>query len=359
MAATGDDQTAQPGFESEALPRLVCIAGAPRCGTTSLAQFLRTHPDICFSRIKEPHFFSRFDLERLGDEELRSTIRHHYLERYFRWDGRSAVLAEGSVSYLYAAEHMRPLVRAWPNAKFIISVRDPLELLPSFHQRLLFLGDETETDFGKAWRLNGERASGRRIPRTCVDPRLLRYDEMARLGKHLAKFLDVVGDHRCLVILHEDLAADARAAYRRVQEFIGVTPLEPSGVHVHRASVGYRIGWLQRLLFRPPMITRSLLRGPPHLDGARVGRMRQPRSIPRVAKKLRGKLLRWNQAPAPQPVIPTDVRREICETLADDVLHLSRLIGRNLDHWLDGTVGARAARNDFPADIGEARRRAG
>nr|NUR37304.1 hypothetical protein [Sphingomonas sp.] len=98
MAATGDDQSAPPAFALENLPPLLCIAGAPRCGTTSLAEFLRCHPDVCFSRIKEPHFFSRFDLGRLNDSEIWSTVRRSYLDRFFRWDAQRRIIAEGSVS---------------------------------------------------------------------------------------------------------------------------------------------------------------------------------------------------------------------------------------------------------------------
>ncbi|MCH9035408.1 MAG: sulfotransferase [Planctomycetes bacterium] len=35
------------------------IVGAPKCGTTSLYEYLRQHPEVFMSRIKEPHFFGR------------------------------------------------------------------------------------------------------------------------------------------------------------------------------------------------------------------------------------------------------------------------------------------------------------
>jgi hypothetical protein len=340
MAATGDDQSAPSVFEPEDLPPLVCIAGAPRCGTTSLAEFLRAHPQVCFSRIKEPHFFSRFDLSELSDDELRPTVVRSYVNRYFRWSGEQSVLAEGSVSYLFAAERMRPLLRLWPNSKFIISLRDPLQLLPSLHRRLLYLGDEIEEDFGKAWRLTSERARGRKIPRTCIDPRLLRYDEMGRLGKHVGDFFEVVGRQRCMIVLHEDLATDPTAVYQRIQQFAGVRPIDPPEQRHHRASAGYRIGWLQRLLYRPPLVTRAVLRRaskPSAVLGVRDGKSS---AIGRLARGFRRQLVRWNRAPAPPIIIPSDVRREICDLLADDVAQLSALIGRDLSHWLDGSAGS-------------------
>ena len=34
------------------------IVGAPKCGTTAWVEYLRTHPDIFFPEIKEPHYFA-------------------------------------------------------------------------------------------------------------------------------------------------------------------------------------------------------------------------------------------------------------------------------------------------------------
>lgn len=38
------------------------IVGAPKCGTTSLVSYLSQHPQVHISKIKEPHFFSSFDM---------------------------------------------------------------------------------------------------------------------------------------------------------------------------------------------------------------------------------------------------------------------------------------------------------
>src|SRR5215210_3230480 len=60
------------------LPPIACIVGAPRCGTTSLAGMLKGQPIVCLSKVKEPHFFSRFDLNGLDDEELSAVAADQY-----------------------------------------------------------------------------------------------------------------------------------------------------------------------------------------------------------------------------------------------------------------------------------------
>ena len=64
-------------------PPLAVIVGAPRCGTTSLADYLARHSAVIFSQPKEPHYFAIHDLDGLSDEQLRSTVKQGYLGRFF------------------------------------------------------------------------------------------------------------------------------------------------------------------------------------------------------------------------------------------------------------------------------------
>lgn len=324
--------------------RFACVVGAPRCGTTTLAALLRHHPEVCFSSVKEPHFFAQYDLTGLSDEELERRVDDHYLSRYFAdcLDSRP-LLAEASVTYLYAPERMEPILRRWPDAKFIIAVRDPLAMLPSLHQRLLYLGDETVTDFGKAWKLNSERAQGRSIPRTCVDPRWLRYDQAGRLGTYVENFFNAVGRDRCHVVVFDDLVTNPAAVHRQLLDFLGLSPHELHNYGARRSSKGFRIGWLQRLLKRPPIATRALLAGEAYRQ--RVGKVeKRKKSSPIALAVLAGrkKLLRWNKVPAKPERLPDWLKREICDTFAGEIAHLSALIGRDLSHWLDSKAGRAA-----------------
>jgi hypothetical protein len=328
--------------------RFACIVGAPRCGTTSLSSFIKDHPEICFASVKEPHFFAQYDLTGLSDDELRQRVDDHYLSRYFAHcaDNRP-VLAEASVSYLYAPERMAPILRLWPDAKFIIAVRDPIEMLPSLHQRLMYLGDETVTDFGKAWALSSERAEGRSIPRTCVDPRWLRYDQAGRLGTYVENFFNAVGRERCMVVVFDDLVANPAAVYRQMLEFLELSPHEAPRLDARRGSKSFRIGWLQRLLKRPPVATRALLAGEAYRQRVAKPKPKGPDS-PIVTAILAGrkKLLRWNKIAAAPVRLSGPLKREICETFAGEVAHLSTLIDRDLSHWLDGAPGRLLAVNE-------------
>lgn len=317
------------------------IVGAPRCGTTTLAGFLQQHPDVCFSAVKEPHFFSRDEVAALPPSELEPLVEKEYWQRFFgHCEGNPKLYAEGSVTYLYAPERMAPILKLWPNAKFIIALRDPVAMLPSLHARLLVTGDETIRDFPSAWAKIGDRAKGKSVPRSAIDPRWLRYDWAGELGNNVERFLSAVGRERCHIVLFDDLSKDPQGTYRDMCRFLEIAPWEGTNFKPQRINKSIRIGWLQRLLKRPPKAVRSALAGEKfHTREKRVGSKQSPAlsAIFRVRKKL----LDWNKIPAKRQPLDPGVRQQIIDRLRDDVILLSKTIDRDLSHWLGGVPEAK------------------
>ncbi|MFL6733633.1 MAG: sulfotransferase family protein [Sphingomicrobium sp.] len=334
-ASSAAPEHAAPDFDLNQLLPLACIVGAPRCGTTFLSRFLNAHPSVCFAKPKEPHFFAMQDLSDVPDETFRAQVLNQYLRRFFNHlRPTDTTLAEGSVSYLYAAERVRAILRLWPDAKFIISLRDPLQLLPSIHQRLRYQGDENVREFDRAWRLCPERAQGRRIPRSCLDPRLLRYDEIGQLGKHVGDFFEAVGKERCLVILYDDIVEDSGAVLQRALHFLGLPSFEYESDRRRRARQGFRFGWLQRLLKRPPVVTRAVLAGEKYRQRVVDKPAKDPGAGAKAVMRLRKRLIAWNEAPPPPTIISPEVEQEMREMFSADIDRLAVLIERDLSHWL-------------------------
>jgi hypothetical protein len=321
----------------EDIDRFVFIVGAPRSGTTTMARWLQAHPQILFPFVKEPHFFWQHDLRGLDDAELRRRIEHDFLDHFFGEPrGQQSVAADCSVSYLYAPEQLEPVLRLWPNSRFVVGVRDPLTLLPSLHKRLLFTGDENIRRFEDAWAAVPDRAAGRRIPWSTIEPRWLRYDEGARYGTYVERLFATVGKERCHVVLFDDLSADPAREHRRLLEFAGVEPVPAPHLKAEREAKGVRYLFLQQLLKRPP---RILL---PYLASKRFrGRFDKEAgkevngTVPGAgSRSLRKRLLRWNRLPAEKEPIPLSVQQDIRAYYQPEVEKLGALIGRDLDHWL-------------------------
>jgi len=300
------------------------VVGAPRCGTTSLCRYLSRNPQICFSRPKEPHYFARLDHDPSADE-----LKRDYLERNFgHFEDMHRAVGEGSVSYLYLTGVIERINQLNPESKFIVLVRNPLSMLPSYHLRMQFLLQEDEPDFEKAWGLEASRGRGDNVPKTCLDIRLLMYSHAAAFGVQIERLYDVVGRNRAHVIVFDDLKADPLGVYQRVLEFLGVDYDGQTEFERRYESQMYRFRWLQRILFVPAtsggktvetLQRRSRKYNP---DGTK-----QPGFIKRIT--------RLNKVPmSPTPLSP-QMAEVVRETLRPDLIHLSRLLDRDLSFWFD------------------------
>ena len=323
------------------LPRFIFIVGAPRCGTTALASYLKAHSRICYPLVKEPHFFLQHDTRGLDANALRDLVEREYLGRYYAQCGAGRDTGiDGSVSYLYAPDHLLPALSLWPDAKFVIALRDPMTMLPSLHARLKYTGDETIDTFEQAWAAIPDRIAGKRIPRSCLEPRWLRYDEAGRFGTHVERFFEIIGRERCFVSLFDDLAADPEGQYRALCAFVGLQPFAGTNFAARRESRGFRYGWLQRLLKRPPSFARDYLAGKQFAQRERS--LDAPSRDDKVSAKIfsvRKRLLRWNRIALPKQPIPVAVQRDIRARLKPEIDRLGTLLGRDLSHWLEVREG--------------------
>jgi len=316
------------------LDRFVFIVGAPRCGTTTLAQFLKEHPEVSFPIIKEPHYFAQYDLRGLSDRQLRERVEEEYLGRFFKGDPSLRIAADASVTYLYTPEQLEPVLRLWPDSRFVIAIRNPLSMLPSLHSRLMYVGVETVGKFEDAWAAARGQLARRRSLSGIIDPLWLRYDEAARFATYLERLFSVVGRERCLVMILDDMVANPSEQYRRFMDFVDLEPVRTEGFQVHRPGRRVRSLWLQRMLKRPNiMLRKSVAEGkfktPPInlLEG-------NGNAALNMVLAVRRQMLRLNRTERRPEPISESTQAEICSHFEPEVERLSSLIGRDLTHWL-------------------------
>lgn len=299
------------------LPPSFFIVGAPRCGTTALSKALARNPRISFSKPKETHFFLE-PHPNLSDAEARTL----YLERYHPHLGtHHQVLGDGSVSYLYSSDAITRALRFDARAKFIVLVRNPLEMLPSYHSRMLYQLDEDIKDFAKAWALQDSRASGRNLPKRCRDPRLLQYGEVGKHGAHLERLFEVAGRDRCLVIVFDDFRRTPRLVYEQVLRFLSVDDDGQTQFSRKRETSGFKSRWLQQFVMNPPpWLWRFIELGDPAKILARL-------------KPIRRRIKTFNTYQEARPALSPEMRSILRAYFAADLRKLSALLNRDLSHW--------------------------
>ena len=299
------------------------IIGAPRCGTTSLSRYVMRHPRVCFSRPKETHYFARLNgLPSEGD------LKRDYIDRYFghRTAGQS-LAGEGSVSYIHLPAVIEQILSFNPRAKFIAMVRNPLTMLPSYHQKMLFLLQEREANFERAWALQTMRAQGKNLPGTCLDPRLLNYTEVASLGAQVERLFDIVGRKQVHVIVFDDFTADTLSVYRALLDFLELDYDGQTEFERRFESQMYRSYWLQYLFFK------TATKGGKFADTLER-KSRKYREDGTIKPNLIKRITKLNKGPVkPSPLTPR-VADSIREALRDDVRLLGHILQRDLGFWL-------------------------
>ena len=291
------------------------IVGAPRCGTTFLYEVLSAHPGIFMPRLKEPHFFSNdLGTTRRGDRAFFVWSEAAYLG-LFDGAGPDQVRGEADVFNLFSPGAARRIRTARPDARIVISLRDPVEQLRSFHGARLRAGRE-HLGLEAALEAAPERAAGRRLPRMPINVRMYDYRAVARFTEQVERFHAAFPPDQVLIILLDDIAADAALVYRRVLEHVGADPDVPlpSRVAVN-ASHGIRS---RRVL--------TALRCQPLVYGAKRV---VPRRMHRTASRLVNRLARLNETPTDGWQEP-ELRALLRAEYAPEVERLGKLLGRDL-----------------------------
>src|SRR5215210_7851360 len=193
------------------------IVGAPKCGTTALYEYLRPHPNIFMPDIKEPHFFAR-DLgtyPRIKTSEEYAKLFTDSTEQHIR-------AGEASVYYLRSSVAV-PNIHAFnPDARIIAMFRNPVDMVYSLHAQLLYVSEETESDFETAWRLQERRGRGIGVPPRIRSPLLVQYAQIGQFGTQTQRVLSCFPPSQVKLILYDDFAASPQQVYDEVIEFLGI-----------------------------------------------------------------------------------------------------------------------------------------
>ena len=104
------------------------IIGAPKCGTTSLHNYLKSHSQITMSNPKEPHYFS----EDINNGGIRN--KEKYADCFSHGKRNAIAIGESSTLYLYSRVAVQNIYNYNKDVKFITMIRNPIEIARSFHQ---------------------------------------------------------------------------------------------------------------------------------------------------------------------------------------------------------------------------------
>ena len=273
------------------------MIGAQKSGTTSLANQLAQHPQICFCRTKEPGYFNTHEdwQPHLAD--------YHAL--YTPQPGQ--LCGEASTMYTFLPDHLETHTRLHaynPALKLIYIMRQPVARVISNYTHNLVRNLDT------------------RPPAEAVfaDPG---YINRSRYGVQIRPYLDLFGRENVLLLLFEEYVQDQPGTLAQIADFIGVdrAGLADIDYAAGNQSVGeYYLKYEGVEKFAGSNFFQSV-------------RDRIPAAVRQPVRRLLSNKLEE------KPDFSPELRREIWRWVEDDVTEIERLLGRRLDRW----------RRDYPA----------
>jgi hypothetical protein len=297
----------------------VFIVGAPKTGTSSLHRYLEQHPEVFMSRPKEPGYFAPDVTGARSDRPFRYPDDEDRYLALFAAAGDVKRIGEASTTYLMSREAPRLISEFEPQARIIVMVRNPVDLMHSLHGQRVGGGTEPIEDFVAALAADVDRRAGRRMPGGHMGYGVA-YRDNALLGEQLERWLGVFNSQQLHVVVFDDFALDTAGSLQSVLSFLDVDPtFRPVSFDAYKASYRKRGNFL-RPLYRN-RISRWLSRRalPAVLDSGRAETVRRTVGVRRVAQQR-----------VERPELSPALRRQLEEEFAADVDLLGRLIGRDL-----------------------------
>jgi Sulfotransferase family len=299
------------------------IAGAPKCGTTALFAYLQTHPAIFLPEAqpwvgavaaKEPHYFcTDFPNYR------RCRTLDDYL-RLFAPASAGTLIGEASVWYLYSEVAVPQIIERNPRARFIVLLRNPVDMAHSLHNQLYHTLDEDIDDFKRAWDMQARRARGQGIPRNCREPKHLLYKKVCAFSHQLERLFEHVPREQCLVIIADEFGAAPEQTYVRALEFLGLPPDDRDAFPRVNSSATNRSRLLAVALRSLPRQMKPVYRTSKAIANA-------------VGLRPGAALSRWNRKEQVRSPLDAAFGRQLVAEFAPEVDRLEQLLDRRLDLW--------------------------
>ncbi|MDA3819382.1 MAG: sulfotransferase [Candidatus Delongbacteria bacterium] len=293
------------------------IIGAPKCGTTALSEYLREHPDVHFSYPKEPNFFCNYFSEKhRGFKDI-----NLYLNQcYYNSQGKTAV-GEGSVYYLYSQEAVPNILEFNPEAKFIVMLRNPVDMAYSLHAtHIRSRINENVEDFKKAWELQETRQQGKNLPPDCREPKLLQYKDVCSTGTQLKRLLERVDKSKAKIILFDDFVADTKKVYEETLAFLGVESDGRTDFSPKNENRYFKNKKLANL------VSKTAKKHPRFMLVKRKMGIPEGMSILKLINRL-------NRVTAKRKPLDTSFKKELYKVFESELILLEEILDRDLSAW--------------------------
>jgi hypothetical protein len=292
------------------------IVGAAKAGTTSLYHYLKQHPQVFMSEVKETNFFvfegQKLDFQGPRDmefvREFSITSFDNYQKLFQKADGALAV-GEVSPQYLYDPTAAANIYSEIPDVRLIAILRNPIDRAYSSFLMMRRDGREPLRSFSRAIQHEQNRKEQNW-------EYIWRYIEVGFYSNQLSRYYDLFKKDQILILFYEEFELDPVMFTKKIFKFIGVddgfSPI---------ANERYNVSILEKSSFAGRVLRSQGL-------GKRLARTLFPEELLESGYDA---LLGWNYW---RPRLSKRVRKRLIDVYANDIRSLQEMLEVDLSHWL-------------------------
>lgn len=281
------------------------IIGAEKAGTTALYQYLKQHPEVYMSSIKEPKFFAPEYNDAVSDREAYSLL--------FQEASAEVAIGEASPQYLNSPNAPNLIKQYVPEVKLIAIIRQPVERAYSHYNMLVNLGYYTKVrGFIEDFR---ESKSSQSLKENYSFKSSFYFEGLNRYFSQFNK-------EQIRVYLYEDFKRNSHEFIKSIFDFLGIdNTFLPNMETEHNKS------------FVPKNQTMHLALHGLRTKSNYVKTLSKFLLPDNFRKSLINNFLSQNKEFLPK--LPAQLRKEFTkEVYYEDILKVERLLGVDLSEWL-------------------------
>ena len=290
------------------------IIGAPRSGTTSLTEYLRQHPNVFMSDIKEPHFFAfqGRDIDFCGprdQETMESYIVSDWQDykALFRGSEEADAIGEASAMYMYSDEAASRINQCLPDVRMIAILRNPIDRAYSHYLRMRRMCREPLDSFTAAL-----EAEDRRVEENWAWP--WHYVRMGFYHRQLGRYFEKFKEDQIKVYLFDEFKEKPKKVVKNICSFLDIKDKFDTSVERYNVSGKPKSKHLNRAVEKKYPLKEVLKRFVP-------GRIRK-----KVKRGLRKINLKKTE-------LRDQKRYELYDVYEKEINRLEDSISRDLSHW--------------------------
>jgi hypothetical protein len=290
----------------------MCL-GAGKCGTTTMFDILRQHPDIYIPSSKEPHFFNI-------SENFSNGLKW-YEKTYFKKADKK-IIADFTPSYFFDKQTPKRIFESLgANIKFLVIIRNPVDRAYShyLHSRR---DHHEELSFETSLNLELSRLNQYEHQSDYLSYLRHSYVHQGLYSQMLERYLEYFSLDKFLFISFEDeLLRERKLTINKILEFLELDSSIPINIDIRSNQASKeksrvlkrmmkKTGWWRALIkiMIPSLKIRQIIKNRIHIMNIRVF--------------------------SPPKICPLDRVKIYNSFFKEDVNNLERLLKRDMSHWI-------------------------